>query len=217
MSATMQETYQEERNKKRETLHALSAGIAAGLGDDWRSIQPEGGDDWRSTVRKGAKGGPELFISNTWAGKGRIHIGGSFPHGNGGTYAPRGEKFSITVAEGRAPAEVAKEVARRLLPEYLTAFEAATTAKTRDETAREDARSLAYQLAEILGDGNFATRYSKDGYRSNESSFSVYGTGGGVTVEVRAYGSAAFKIDTSNPANALAIAKAVARTVTALR
>jgi hypothetical protein len=71
--------------------------------------------NWRQNID-----GPDsasIFVSNTWGGKGRIHLGGSFP--NDVHFGYQESRPSITVAESATPERIAKEITRRLLPEYL--------------------------------------------------------------------------------------------------
>lgn len=75
----------------------------------------EGNQDWRQYLV-----GPnhaEIFFSNTWAGKGRLHISGSFSNDIIREFSPK--QVSITVAETASPARIAAEIKRRLLPQYL--------------------------------------------------------------------------------------------------
>lgn len=95
----------------------VAAELAILTGHPWQLRRDTEGEDssWRQYVE-----GPDqaaIFVSNTWGGKGRIHLSGSFPQDAHFSYQE--QRPSITVAETAAPERIAKEINRRLLPEYL--------------------------------------------------------------------------------------------------
>ena len=95
-----------------------SPGLLSGLtGQSWQlRLDTEGSDSsWRQNID-----GPDsasVFISNTWGGKHRIHLSGSFPQDVHFSYQEL--RPSITVADTATPERIAAEIKRRLLPEYL--------------------------------------------------------------------------------------------------
>lgn len=100
------------------TITTEVARLLSGLtGQQWQArLDTEGSDSsWRQNID-----GPDqaaIFVSNTWGGKGRIHLSGSFPHDVRFSYQE--QRPTITVAETTTPERIAKEIQRRLLPEYL--------------------------------------------------------------------------------------------------
>jgi hypothetical protein len=89
--------------------------------------------NWRQHIE-----GPDstaIFVSNTWGGKGRIHLSGSFPHD--AHFGYQEQRPSITVADTATPERIAKEISRRLLPEYLPLL----AKKLADKKAHDDFES----------------------------------------------------------------------------
>ena len=116
----------------------------------------------------------------------RFDASGGFPTTKGGNYyGPRSEnRVSITLADTKAPDQIAKDLARRLLPTYLPQYAQAVAGQQRDNAQAEAARNVAFALAEFIGEK--ATEYNGRGWR-----ISKYGNGGpSVAVEVDPYQSA---------------------------
>jgi hypothetical protein len=121
-------------------MQELAKDIAAFLTGSW-SAQPLDSDgDWRAYVN-GANG-EKLFLSNTWAGKGRIYASGILP-GN------RSFQDGITVTATKSAQQIARDIERRLLPVYQPALEKAKQAE-RDENAAEQARLATIAEVETI-------------------------------------------------------------------
>ena len=96
---------------------AVAAELTILTGQSWQMRRDTDGSDssWRQNIE-----GPDqaaIFVSNTWAGKGRLSLSGNFPHDVHFGYQET--RPSITVSESATPQRIAKEIQRRLLPDYL--------------------------------------------------------------------------------------------------
>jgi hypothetical protein len=141
-------------------IRQFAADIAAHLGDDWQLVLVE--DEDSSThaphIRKGPDG-PELWLSNTWSGKGRIYVGGNYPKDAQGresrpyfsTYSENGiASPSITFAETKTAAQAAKDIARRFLPSFLPLWEKQKASVDNNNSYRQKRALWAKRVAEIL-------------------------------------------------------------------
>src|SRR5215472_3705518 len=110
----------------------LSDAIAKAMGDGWtRKVEEDGWDNsCRSHLTHRLHG--ELYLSNTWGGRGRLHVSGSLPHGMTTPY--KWENPSITVDIAKEPAKIARDILVRLLPRWDGAL--AQALKANDEAKR---------------------------------------------------------------------------------
>ncbi len=111
-------------------MQKLAADVAAFLTGSWTPQPNDEDGNWRAYIL-GANG-EKLFLSNTWAGKGRIYASGILPDHR--TFADGG----ITVAATKSAAQIARDIERRLLPAYQTALQ-----KANDQIGKERAAETA--------------------------------------------------------------------------
>ncbi len=131
-----------DETKKAELIR-IASGIAAALGPEWSRREEDTESDWRAYLD-----GPDdmhLFLSNTWAGQGKLHISGVFPQN---TYH---ENVKINVNLMRSPEAIAKDITRRLLPGYRA--ELAKGLKQEQEQKEHDAgkQRTIRELSALLG------------------------------------------------------------------
>jgi hypothetical protein len=90
----------------------IAAILSAATGETW-IVDSSVDDDWRAFIESGEK---QLFISNTWGGKGRIYISGQFPTNSHRGYHEK--PICITVSDSTTRTRIAAAIERRLLPVY---------------------------------------------------------------------------------------------------
>jgi hypothetical protein len=100
-------------------------------------------EHWRAFIN--GPDGKKLFISNTWAGKGRIYISGQFPANSHRGYAEK--PIQITVSDTTPASGIAKAIYRRLLPTYTPEFDRVLTSLR--EQGDYDRKKLATYIAAI--------------------------------------------------------------------
>lgn len=118
-------------------------------GETWTRTARLEDENWRAEIS--GPGEQKLFLSNTWGGKGRLYISGSFPDGVELPY--KAERPSITVAETKNPEQIAKDVVRRLLPPYVTLLAVVLDRKAKAEEFEAGRKRLAAEVA-IVVNGN---------------------------------------------------------------
>lgn len=184
-------------------LYAYATAIATALGDGWSAsfYFDEDKEEPPERVWRMRIGGPEpessLFLSSTWAGRGRLDISGNMPR----KYERHNTAGHITVKYGRPADQVAKEIMRRLWSEYVEGLHKAIKEREDDQRRGKDAGELAVKLAAIVGDSNQGKRHK---HHQNEAR-RIYGPEG-LTIEVSGYGSPQFNVSCT-PEIAVKLAK----------
>lgn len=131
------------------SLQELATKIAEALGSDWKRSTRFDADDsgWRAELEGPAN--QRLFLSNTWASKGRLYISGDVPQN---AQIPYGEvRPSITVASTKSSQQIANDITRRLLPEYLPFLEKVLDSKAKSDAFKAGREALAAQVAVVVG------------------------------------------------------------------
>lgn len=131
---------------KMGQLQELAEKIAVALGTGWTrdTTYDQDGGDWRTGLAGPAS--QRLFLSNTSAGAGKLHIGGRFP--NGGYVR---EQVKINVSLTKAPERIAHDITRRLLPFYQKSLVIALDRKRRDDEYKAGTDRLAAELSQLIG------------------------------------------------------------------
>lgn len=150
--------------------------IAKALGKGWtRSNRFNDVDSsWRAVLE-----GPndqELFISTTWAAKGRLYIGGSIPHGTDWGYGV--SRPEITVDENKSAQQVANDITRRLLPDYQPKLAAVLKRKAEHddfEVRRNEAQQAVAKLTGGRINGEMVFTGGWDVQVSGPDSIRLYG------------------------------------------
>lgn len=104
-------------------------------------------ENWRAEIQ--GPGEHRLFLSNTWAGNGRLYISGSFP--NGAALPYNTERPSITVAENKDANKIAADIKRRLLPAYVELLTTVLINDSRAKAFEASRASLAEEVAKVVG------------------------------------------------------------------
>lgn len=137
--------------------------IAKSLGNSWTATEDK--DKETGRVWGWSLAGPEeqnLRIGTVWNQEGRLTISGTYPsevdaQGQRQDYGAQAVRYdetrpSITVAQDREPAAIAREITRRLMPEYTRIL---TEAKRRREQHRAyvaGCLSIIDRLAKVCPD-----------------------------------------------------------------
>lgn len=121
--------------------------LSKATGATWTRTARFGDEDWRAEVA--GPGAQALFLSNTWGGRGRLYISGSFPNGVELPY--KAERPSITVAENKTPDRIAADITRRLLPAYVALLITVLDKKAKAEEFEAGRQRLAAEVAIIVG------------------------------------------------------------------
>jgi hypothetical protein len=135
------------------SLHQLSEDIAKALGNGWtRSTRYDAedsvGTQWRARLENGDE---SLFLSNTWAGKGKLHISGCYPDKVQHDTAQRiGHAPSINVSITKPAEQVAKDITRRLLPEYRVMLAKILKQHTEDVAFKNGTEATKAEVAKII-------------------------------------------------------------------
>lgn len=131
------------------SLQEFAALIAQALGGEWkRSTRFDAEDrNWRAELE--GPGEQRLFLSNTWANKGRLYIGGEFPTGAQLPY--KADRPSITVDASKSAQQIAKDITRRLLPPYVELLATVLKMKSDADTFETGRQKLAQDVAEVVG------------------------------------------------------------------
>jgi len=169
------------------SLLDFGAGVARHLSltqaGEWSAAWPAGEPSWRVYLTR--EDGARIVLGHRDY-QNRFDASGGFPTPKGGNYyGPHSEhRLSITLADTKAPDQIAKDLARRLLPTYLPQYAQAVADQQRDNAQAEAARTVALVLAELIGEQ--ASESNGRGWR-----ISRHGNGGpSVAVEVDPYQSA---------------------------
>ncbi len=138
---------------KEVSLRQLSEDIAKALGNGWtRSTRYDNeepaGHDWRARLENGEE---SLFLSNTWAGKGKLHISGTYPDKVQHDTAQRvGHPSSINVTITKSAEQIAKDITRRLLPEYREMLAKALKQHADDVAFKNGTEETKKEVAKII-------------------------------------------------------------------
>lgn len=168
------------------SLREYTTQIAEALGEGWAAKFYE--DEAVCSAWRSQTTGPNyqvLFLSNTWAGRGRVYIGGSLPEG---TQLPYKEFIpSITVSDAKLAGVVANDIKRRLLPAYTALLEKVLAIKADNDAFKASRESLANQVASAInGRIQGEMVYSGGGWNlqvSGPDSIRIQGHGNYITLD----------------------------------
>jgi hypothetical protein len=144
------------QSTKEVSLRQLSEDIAKALGNGWtRSSRYDNehneepaGRDWRARLENGEE---SLFLSNTWAGKGKLHVSGWYPDKVQHDTAQRiGNPPSINVSITKSAEQIAKDITHRLLPEYREMLAKVLTQHAEDVAFRNGTEEIKKEVAKII-------------------------------------------------------------------
>ena len=150
---------------------------------EWSAAWPAGEPSWCVYLTR--EDGARIVLGHRDY-QARFDASCAFPTTKSGNYygPSSAARFSVSMADTKAPELVARDLARRLLPTYLPQYAKALEDQCRDNDQAEAARTVAHGLAELIGEK--ATEQHGRGWR-----ISKYGNGGpSVAVEVDPYQSA---------------------------
>jgi hypothetical protein len=138
-----------------KSLRELAQEIAQALGSDWKlstKFDAEDANDrrpWRSRIE-----GPNsqaLFLSNTWGGKGMLHVAGWTPDGiDHNTQARVGQLPSINISLAKTSEQMAKDITRRLLPDYQAQLTKLFEQHRQDTDYKNGVEVLRKAVADVL-------------------------------------------------------------------
>lgn len=142
------------------------AGAYLGVGQlEWH-IAPDFDEDWRATIL--GPQGASIFISNTWAGKGRLYLSGNYPQD---IYIAPEERKSITFAETTSLTRVVSGIRTRLLPSYLATLAIKIRQKQEADAYQAGKKATYAKALAILG----IPERSPSGHQNTESQYHYFG------------------------------------------
>ena len=186
----------------------LAAQVAANLGVGSKSVA--GDNAYRDDVTLQGPDGEQVHLRwDGYAAKGRVLIGGSLDTDLYQHKPYNAKNLTITVAETKPAAQIARDIERRLLPDYRELLATVRASKAASDKAEQERSDLLDELLALLGLG--CERWTHN--RHDELHIGKYGDQIHGSVEATYGGEAKFEIRTTprNAAQAVAAAIAAAR------
>jgi hypothetical protein len=129
-------------------LKEIAPSIAVALGAEWK---PKAVEPYDHGVHLDGPGEMCLWLSATWAGRGRYHVGGMFPAGIDGENLAPSQKCSITVSQQQDAKCIARHIRTRLLTVYQSLLLQVIDRKVKDLEAKNNRLRIARELAALAG------------------------------------------------------------------